>query len=82
MGLGGGLSLSACTRCLPNRLEAGALLLLLFAFQLFCEIVDDRLSLLQLARSNVLRRSLHKILQKMGREKCGFHAFDVSASLT
>jgi integrase len=28
-----------------------------------------------LARSNVLRRSLHKILQKMGREKCGFHAF-------
>ena len=28
-----------------------------------------------LARSNVLRRSLHKILQEMGREKCGFHAF-------
>jgi integrase len=28
-----------------------------------------------LARSNVLRRSLHKILQGMGREKCGFHAF-------
>jgi integrase len=28
-----------------------------------------------LARSNVLRRSLHKILEKMGREKCGFHAF-------
>ena len=28
-----------------------------------------------LARSNVLRRSLHKILVKMGREKCGFHAF-------
>jgi integrase len=28
-----------------------------------------------LARSNVLRRSLHKILGKMGREKCGFHAF-------
>ena len=51
------------------------MLLLLFAFQLFCEIVDDRLSLLQLARSNVLRRSLHKILQKMGREKCGFRAF-------
>jgi integrase len=28
-----------------------------------------------MARSNVLRRSLHKILEKMGREKCGFHAF-------
>jgi len=28
-----------------------------------------------LARSNVLRRSLHKILGEMGREKCGFHAF-------
>jgi len=28
-----------------------------------------------LARSNVLRRSLHKILQGMGQEKCGFHAF-------
>jgi integrase len=28
-----------------------------------------------LARSNVLRRSLHKILEEMGREKCGFHAF-------
>jgi integrase len=28
-----------------------------------------------LARSNVLRRSLHKILMGMGREKCGFHAF-------
>ena len=28
-----------------------------------------------LHRSNVLRRSLHKILAKMGREKCGFHAF-------
>jgi integrase len=28
-----------------------------------------------LARSNVLRRSLHKILEKMEREKCGFHAF-------
>ena len=28
-----------------------------------------------LARSNVLRRSLHKILLGMGREKCGFHAF-------
>ena len=28
-----------------------------------------------LARSNVLRRSLHKILEGMGREKCGFHAF-------
>ena len=29
----------------------------------------------RLKRSNVLRRNLHKILQKMGREKCGFHAF-------
>jgi integrase len=28
-----------------------------------------------MARSNVLRRSLHKILEGMGREKCGFHAF-------
>jgi integrase len=28
-----------------------------------------------LARSNVLRRSLHRILGEMGREKCGFHAF-------
>lgn len=28
-----------------------------------------------LARSNVLRRSLHKILGEMGREKCSFHAF-------
>jgi integrase len=28
-----------------------------------------------LARSNVLRRSLHRILREMGREKCGFHAF-------
>ena len=28
-----------------------------------------------LARSNVLRRSLHKILQEMGREKSGFHGF-------
>lgn len=28
-----------------------------------------------LARSNVLRRSLHKILEGMGHEKCGFHAF-------
>jgi integrase len=28
-----------------------------------------------LGRSNVLRRSLHKILQEMGREKCGFHGF-------
>ena len=28
-----------------------------------------------LARSNVLRRSLHKILEKTGRQKCGFHAF-------
>jgi len=28
-----------------------------------------------LHRSNLLRRSLHKILVKMGREKCGFHAF-------
>ena len=28
-----------------------------------------------LARSNVLRRSLHKILEGMGKEKCGFHAF-------
>jgi len=28
-----------------------------------------------LGRSNVLRRSLHKILEKMGHEKCGFHAF-------
>jgi integrase len=28
-----------------------------------------------LARSNVLRRSLHKILLEAGREKCGFHAF-------
>jgi integrase len=27
------------------------------------------------ARSNVLRRSLHRILREMGREKCGFHAF-------
>ena len=26
-------------------------------------------------RSNVLRRSLHPILEKMNREKCGFHAF-------
>jgi len=25
--------------------------------------------------SNVLRRSLHKILGEMGHEKCGFHAF-------
>jgi len=28
-----------------------------------------------LARSNVLRRSLHKILKEMGREKSGFHGF-------
>jgi integrase len=28
-----------------------------------------------LARSNALRRNLHKILEKIGREKCGFHAF-------
>lgn len=28
-----------------------------------------------LARSNVLRRSLHRILLGMGRERCGFHAF-------
>lgn len=28
-----------------------------------------------LARSNVLRRSLHKILGEMGRGKCDFHAF-------
>jgi integrase len=28
-----------------------------------------------LARSNVLRRSLHKILKQMGREKSGFHGF-------
>jgi integrase len=28
-----------------------------------------------LARSNVLRRSLHVILKGMGKEKCGFHAF-------
>jgi integrase len=28
-----------------------------------------------MARSNVLRRSLHKILEKIEREKCGFHAF-------
>jgi integrase len=28
-----------------------------------------------LARSNVLRRSLHKILAEMGLGKCGFHAF-------
>jgi integrase len=28
-----------------------------------------------LHQSNVLRRSLHKILQGMGREKCGFHSF-------
>ena len=28
-----------------------------------------------LARSNVLRRSLHVILKEMGKEKCGFHAF-------
>jgi integrase len=28
-----------------------------------------------LARSNVLRRSLHRILRAMGREQCGFHAF-------
>ena len=28
-----------------------------------------------LARSNVLRRSLHKILQEMGRRKSGFHGF-------
>ena len=35
-----------------------------------------------LARSNVLRRSLHKILGKMGREKCGFHAFRRYRGLT
>jgi len=28
-----------------------------------------------LARSNVLRRNLHKILAKVGLEKCGFHGF-------
>jgi integrase len=28
-----------------------------------------------LARSNVLRRGLHKILEKIGRERCGFHGF-------
>jgi integrase len=28
-----------------------------------------------LHQSNVLRRSLHKILKEMGREKCGFHSF-------
>jgi hypothetical protein len=28
-----------------------------------------------LARSNVLRRSLYKILGEVGREKCGFEAF-------
>jgi integrase len=28
-----------------------------------------------LGRSNILRRSLHKILLEMGREKCGFHGF-------
>jgi integrase len=28
-----------------------------------------------LARSNVLRRNLHKILQRMELEKCGFHGF-------
>src|SRR5580704_7324201 len=28
-----------------------------------------------LARSNVLRRSLHKILHEMGRKKSGFHGF-------
>src|SRR5207244_12234498 len=28
-----------------------------------------------LSQRNVLRNSLHPILKKMGREKCGFHAF-------
>lgn len=28
-----------------------------------------------LARSNVLRRNLHKLLEGMGRDRCGFHAF-------
>jgi integrase len=28
-----------------------------------------------LAGSNVLRRSLHRVLGEMGHEKCGFHAF-------
>ena len=34
-----------------------------------------RVHLFALSRSNVLRRSLHKILKDMGREKSGFHGF-------